>query len=179
MESYSRSLKYCVLFFCISGWFRPCLGNPVPGSPPPSGNFYLLTPSLIIKLYKWFLTTAPAWADGDDILPEGDEAPVHLHCEAVIPDQSEASIMVAWLPMTNQRPVLLTRDMSRPITGRPPSPPASWCCTSPALAGASCPGPGCSRAGGGRNYQQLELESSCFSIPVGLISNHQIVLVID
>ena len=125
------------------------------------------------------LMTTPARADCEDIPPVGNRATIHFHPESILPVESEASFKVTWLPMTNHRPVLPSRDLYWPMTGQysghvtvinqwqasiqvtwllltndkpPPWPPVSWCCTSPAWS----PGPGYSREDGGRNYQQLK-----------------------
>ena len=64
------------------------------------------------------LMTTPARADCEDIPPVGNRAAIHFHPESILPVESEASIKVTWLPMTNHRPVLPSRDLYWPMTGQ-------------------------------------------------------------
>ena len=94
-----------------------------------SDRSYLIWQSLkYIVLFSWLrscLMTTPARAEGEDIPPVGDGAAIHLHSESILPVQSEASIMVTWLELTNQGSVFRSRDCYWPMTGllpdhRPP-----------------------------------------------------------
>ena len=64
------------------------------------------------------LMTTPARADCEDIPPVGNRAAIHFHPESILPVESEASFKVTWLPMTNHRPVLPSRDLYWPMTGQ-------------------------------------------------------------